>query len=290
MKKAEINRKFDEIVAFAGVDKFIDTPAKRYSSGMYVRLAFAVAAHTESEVLLVDEVLAVGDAAFQKKCMGKMGEVAKEGRTVLFVSHNMAAIQSLCSRAVLLEEGAVQAQGEGNNVIGSYLSSFSSSMAGAVTDLRRHPNRHSRCTPILSSVTTRNNAREATSTFGPGDDLVMDFYLEPPFTINGPTLGVGIDNAMGLRVFSVISFFSRHNWDCLDRPMRVECIVPGINLVTGRYTMNVSVGDAYDPLMDSIDRAAFFDVEANDYFGTGKLPTPDLGVVLARSRWEFQEL
>jgi len=105
MKKTEIEKKFDEIVAFAEIEKFIDTPVKRYSSGMYVRLAFAVAAHLEPEILLVDEVLAVGDAEFQKKCLGKMGTVAKEGRTILFVSHNMAAIGNLCSSCVLLRNG-----------------------------------------------------------------------------------------------------------------------------------------------------------------------------------------
>src|SRR4051794_30267485 len=107
MRTREIREKFDEIVAFSEVEKFIDTPVKRYSSGMYVRLAFAVAAHLEPEILLVDEVLAVGDAAFQKKCLGKMGDVAREGRTVLFVSHNMAAVQSLCTRGVVLERGGV---------------------------------------------------------------------------------------------------------------------------------------------------------------------------------------
>src|SRR5205085_5386267 len=102
MRKAEVRRKFDEIVAFAEIEKFVDTPVKRYSSGMYVRLAFAVAAHFEPEILFVDEVLAVGDIAFQKKCLGKMGNVAKEGRTIVFVSHNMAAINALCSRCIIL--------------------------------------------------------------------------------------------------------------------------------------------------------------------------------------------
>jgi lipopolysaccharide transport system ATP-binding protein len=107
MTRAEIKRKFDEIVAFAEVEKYLDTPVKRYSSGMYVRLAFAVAAHLEPEILVVDEVLAVGDAAFQKKCLGKMGDVAKEGRTVLFVSHNMAAIENLCVKAILIDNGSI---------------------------------------------------------------------------------------------------------------------------------------------------------------------------------------
>ena len=121
MKKADIRRKFDEIVAFSEVDKFIDTPVKHYSSGMYVRLAFAVAAHMEPEILIVDEVLAVGDVAFQKKCLGKMSDVAGEGRTVLFVSHNMGAIQKLCSKALWLQTGQLAAHGESGPVIRQYL-------------------------------------------------------------------------------------------------------------------------------------------------------------------------
>jgi lipopolysaccharide transport system ATP-binding protein len=126
MRRSEIDRKFDEIVAFAEIDKFLDTPVKRYSSGMYVRLAFAVAAHLEPEVLLVDEVLAVGDAAFQKKCLGKMGDVAKEGRTVLFVSHNLVAMQTLCGRAIWLNDGKIVGAGQTSQVISDYLqTSFS---------------------------------------------------------------------------------------------------------------------------------------------------------------------
>jgi lipopolysaccharide transport system ATP-binding protein len=121
MRKTEISRKFDEIVDFSGVETFIDTPVKRYSSGMYVRLAFAVAAHLEPEILLVDEVLAVGDAEFQKKCLGKMGDVAREGRTVLFVSHNMAAVRNLCARSILLEDGRVAADGPSDDTVGRYL-------------------------------------------------------------------------------------------------------------------------------------------------------------------------
>jgi lipopolysaccharide transport system ATP-binding protein len=121
MKKTEIEEKFDEIVKFAEVEKFLDTPVKRYSSGMYVRLAFAVAAHLEPEILVVDEVLAVGDAEFQKKCLGKMGEVAKEGRTVLFVSHNMAAIRRICSRVILVDSGNISKSGDVDNIISYYL-------------------------------------------------------------------------------------------------------------------------------------------------------------------------
>jgi lipopolysaccharide transport system ATP-binding protein len=126
MKKSELNRKFDEIVAFAEIEKFMETPVKRYSSGMYVRLAFAVAAHLEPEILLVDEVLAVGDATFQKKCLGKMGEVASEGRTVLFVSHNMQSLLRICSGGILLDRGQIQASGPIKEIVERYLSSDAS--------------------------------------------------------------------------------------------------------------------------------------------------------------------
>jgi lipopolysaccharide transport system ATP-binding protein len=132
MRREEIRRKFDEIVAFAEVERFIDTPVKRYSSGMHVRLAFAVAAHLEPEILIVDEVLAVGDAAFQKKCLGKMGDVAREGRTVLFVSHNMAAVRKLCSRGVLLEQGRISMSGAVDPVVNAYLSTSAATMTPVV--------------------------------------------------------------------------------------------------------------------------------------------------------------
>jgi lipopolysaccharide transport system ATP-binding protein len=132
MKRAEIDHKFDEIVSFAGVERFLNTQVKRYSSGMYVRLAFAVAAHLEPEILLVDEVLAVGDAAFQKKCLGKMGDVASEGRTVLFVSHNMIAVQNLCQRVIWLGDGQVMSEGPTNEVVSRYLSAAFSSQTEQV--------------------------------------------------------------------------------------------------------------------------------------------------------------
>ncbi len=132
MKRTEIDRKFDEIVQFAEIEKFLDTPVKRYSSGMYVRLAFAVAAHLEPEILLVDEVLAVGDLAFQQKCVGRMGDVAREGRTVLFVSHNMAAVRKLCRQAMLVEGGRTKIAGSADSVIDQYLASSASEISSIV--------------------------------------------------------------------------------------------------------------------------------------------------------------
>jgi len=142
MSRAEIKRKFDEIVDFAGVEKFLDTPVKRYSSGMYVRLAFAVAAHLEPEILLVDEVLAVGDAEFQKKCLGKMGEVAQEGRTVFFVSHNLVAIGRLCQRAILLSSGTIMSDGDVATVVNKYLAESKYSTERGEVDLVNYRNRY----------------------------------------------------------------------------------------------------------------------------------------------------
>src|SRR3989475_10004236 len=169
MSRAEIRRKFDEIVAFAEIEKFLDTPVKRYSSGMYVRLAFAVAAHLEPEILLVDEVLAVGDAAFQKKCLGKMGEVAKEGRTVLFVSHNMGAIRGLCQVGLLLQQGKKEASGPICEVVDAYLRQSNSSEIFKP---------HATGTSYLTGCETRQAQGVTTSTFFTDEEVhvVMCYY------------------------------------------------------------------------------------------------------------------
>ena len=186
---------------------------------MYVRLAFAVAAHLEPEILIIDEVLAVGDAQFQKKCLGRMGTVGEEGKTVLLVSHNMAAIQSISKRALFLDKGSVLSDGDSSLAIGSYLDHFSAD-AAALTDLKTHPYRQSGCQPIFSSVRIFNSAGEPTTSVFTGDDLIIDFELLPPSPITEPALGIGIDNAMGLRVFSVATYFSQFRWPILHRPHR----------------------------------------------------------------------
>jgi lipopolysaccharide transport system ATP-binding protein len=164
MNRREIDRKFDEIVDFAEVEKFIDTPVKRYSSGMYVRLAFAVAAHLEPEILLVDEVLAVGDAEFQKKCLGKIGEVATEGRTVLFVSHNMNAVETLCSRAVLIQQGSLSQIGKTREAISSYLSEALSS-ANGFFDCVKHPLRRTKNGAFIHNITLCSAGKNTDFTF-----------------------------------------------------------------------------------------------------------------------------
>ena len=204
MKKAEVERKFDEIVAFAEIEKFLDTPVKRYSSGMYVRLAFSVAAHLEPDILLVDEVLAVGDAEFQKKCLGKMGDVSSEGRTVVFVSHNMAAVNAFCKKCVLLQEGCAIHIGDTEKVISDYLSKQHESSAGDI-DLTD---------PALRRNSLENSLFKWTriKVLNSQGILTTSIKLMEPFTIiitgmlkesvNDLVFGFGLMSAMGFSLFN----------------------------------------------------------------------------------------
>ncbi len=175
MKRDEIKRKFDEIVDFSGVERYIDTPVKRYSSGMYVRLAFAVAAHLESEILIVDEVLAVGDAEFQKKCLGKMGDVSKgEGRTVLFVSHNMEAVQSFCNKGILLNEGTVFTRDTASNTILAYLKKLGTTNNIVSWNSHNSPGNEK----IRWLHASMKNGKNELATLYRDDDIVFEFIVE----------------------------------------------------------------------------------------------------------------
>ncbi|PKQ70837.1 ABC transporter ATP-binding protein [Raineya orbicola] len=183
MTKNDIRKKFDEIVEFSGIGKYIDTPVKRYSSGMYVRLAFAVAAHLEPEILIIDEVLAVGDAEFQKKCLGKMKEVSGEGRTVLFVSHNMGAVRNLCSKAIFMEKGKIAFQGETNKVVGRYLQNTNENLSGIFEIGKKTADG----TVIIQKTIFKNKEGKITNNLNFGDDLSIELYgyakerLEKPY-------------------------------------------------------------------------------------------------------------
>ena len=179
MTRAEIQRKFDEIVAFAEIEKFLDTPVKRYSSGMYVRLAFAVAAHLEPEILIVDEVLAVGDAQFQKKCLGKMGEVAGAGRTIFFVSHNMGAIGRLCRRCLVLEQGRLRADLEPRAAIALYLDSGMRQQTARV-DLMKFPARTGDGSARIVEACLRDQRGNLSSCFSIGDAIQVEYTVPEP--------------------------------------------------------------------------------------------------------------
>jgi lipopolysaccharide transport system ATP-binding protein len=264
MTRVEITRKFDEIVAFAEIEKFIDTPVKRYSSGMYVRLAFAVAAHLEPEILIVDEVLAVGDAQFQKKCLGKMNEVAQShGRTVLFVSHNMGAVNTLCTKAVLLRSGQVQAIGPTGEISMQYLST--SGLIASEISLVNKANKNPAITVIGGRL---ENKATGSSGFSHGDDLsvVLKIQVNEPVTYGvefflKDGLGVPIgfcpsDIQNGLSFTSKPGIFIHH------------CTLPAIPLAEGRYSLDIMISKPLVAAHEMIEDAFIFDVESSIFPGT----------------------
>jgi lipopolysaccharide transport system ATP-binding protein len=237
MSKAEIRKKFDEIIAFAEVEKFIDTPVKRYSSGMYVRLAFAVAAHLEPEILIVDEVLAVGDAQFQKKCLGKMGEVRNEGRTVLFVSHNMSAIKTLCSRSILLKEGKMVYDGDVYDSVHKYLE-----YGSRATDLKSW---NSGQAPCLSSSKLLEvgllNASVESNSYLPTEESIQIYIIFEVAKEAKLGTTVILNNNEGQMVFTSISNHEKH-WHGKTRPTgfyRSICKIPPNFLAVGKYTVSI---------------------------------------------------
>jgi len=255
MTKAEIRGKFDEIVAFSEVAQFIDTPVKRYSSGMYVRLAFAIAAHLEPEILIVDEVLAVGDVAFQKKCLGKMKEVAGEGRTILFVSHDMEAVRRLCTRGILLHHGAKQAEGNIDPVIETYFNrvveekpfSFSNAESGLT----------------IHRVLLCNGRGERTSRFRPGDDLIVNVAYHAERPIEKPYVTLLVETGKGPS-FTASMLLDGHRPDRLLGSGSFECRFRSIPLLPQNFSVRMAIQskNGMDPLLPYRD-VAFFSVAAD---------------------------
>jgi lipopolysaccharide transport system ATP-binding protein len=201
MSRAEIRSKFDEIVAFAEVEQFLDTPVKRYSSGMYVRLAFAVAAHLEPEILIVDEVLAVGDAQFQKKCLGKMQDVSSnEGRTVLFVSHNMGVISQLCNKAILLNKGMMQLQGATKRIVDLYIDN--SNHGGNVYLIEEGKKKYKRA--FFDSISSWNNLGKSTSDYSFSEMIILNFEFTILENASNLQIGIGLQDKFNNRIFTVI--------------------------------------------------------------------------------------
>jgi lipopolysaccharide transport system ATP-binding protein len=280
MKKAEIDRKFDEIVAFAGIEKFLDTPVKYYSSGMYVRLAFAVAAHLEPEILLVDEVLAVGDAAFQKKCLGKMGEVAREGRTVLFVSHNMAAIQNLCKSAYLLDQGRIVASGNASYVIGQYLQTVSDSKYIALSD-RKDRQGNGKLRFVEFSVTSSIHSND-TIVCGTPTSFVIKYKGTPP--LQNVQVAIGLYTPLGEGVLLLSNDLTGKWFDDLPSTGAFVCHFEKLPLLPGTYVVNLYC-TVNGILADWVVDAARIHVAEGDYFGTGKLPPKGYGSVVVDHDW-----
>lgn len=241
MSRSEVTRKLDEIVDFSGVEKFIDTPVKRYSSGMYVRLAFAVGAHLDPEILIVDEVLAVGDLEFQKKCMGKMENVASEGRTVLFVSHNMGAIQRLCTRAILLSEGKAVADGSTSSVVEQYLSSGMSQQGERIwIDLNQAPGDE---VVRLVAVRSLNMCDEVASYFSVREPFQLELEFQVLQAGHPLDIAFSIYNSLGNLVFVTLDA-SNDEWQGKPRlagRYRTRCAIPGDLLNQGQLRITASI-------------------------------------------------
>lgn len=270
MKKTEIEQKLDEIIKFAEVEKFLDTPVKRYSSGMYVRLAFAVAAHLDPEILLVDEVLAVGDTQFQKKCLGKMGQVAKEGRTVLFVSHNMAAITNLCQRAVLLEGGRISEDSTARAVVDTYLNSMSNSKTYA--DLRIVENRQGNRLLRFSEVWIEDEEGQHVPTVRPGQQITLcaryELYVEPD-QISDLNVSFAVRSVWGLGVTDLNNRINRCKFGP-HIPSRgiAQCVIPRLPLNTGLYHIGI-YGEVNGQISDWVQEVLLMQVEPSVYFEGG---------------------
>jgi lipopolysaccharide transport system ATP-binding protein len=258
MRHAEIARRFDEIVEFAEMQRFLDTPVKRYSSGMSVRLAFAVAAHLETEVLLVDEVLAVGDAAFQKKSLGKMGEVAQQGRTVVFVSHNLAVIHALCHRGILLENGSVVADAPTAAAIDQYLRSLE---RAASRDLLERTDRDSRGwrETLIRGVEIRDLAGGQADMVVGGRPVRLTVHVTE--VLSGMECRVTLLDNLGHPVMTLDTELGAPS-DVRDPALgpRIECDIVSLPLVPGRYRIDVLL-KAGRHIQDGLQAAAFFDVE-----------------------------
>ncbi|MBN1947381.1 MAG: ABC transporter ATP-binding protein [Bradymonadales bacterium] len=288
MRKAEIDKKFDEIVEFSGIEKFLDTPAKRYSSGMYVRLGFAVAAHLEPEILIIDEVLAVGDAEFQKKCLDKMGDVVKGGRTILFVSHNMGAITRLCQRTLLLEDGHLVMSGPSSEVTAHYLAGTAGMFAERVwPDLSTAPGNQ---VARLSAIRIRKDGGEISDTL----------EIRQPFTVEVEyrCLQEGARLVPNLHFFNdngICVFISHNNWDreWYRRPhpeglFKSVCHLPGNYFAEGRFTIMAAVGTINPTETHAVcrDAVSFQVVDHSEGDGArGDLATSYGGIVRPLLEW-----
>ncbi|MCE9556474.1 MAG: ABC transporter ATP-binding protein [Planctomycetes bacterium] len=280
MARSEINRNYDQIVEFSGVEKFIDTPIKRYSSGMKVRLAFAIAAHLDLEVMLVDEVLAVGDVDFQRKCLQRLRDVTRSGRTVLFVSHNMPAIESLCDRAVLLANGKVDAIGDVDEILNRYhqQNRVQDGPDRCIRTLTNRPGSGN----ILKQVVLLDPSGAATDHLLLGREFRLRMVLEPNRVIHNPVIFIGIDDPLGQRVLSINTPLTDSWVQTLVDRTEVECRIPDFPVAPGEYWLKIALGTNHETI-DAVDQALLFRVENAEMFDEGR--GFHRGSCVARSRW-----
>ena len=277
MTRREVDKKFDEIVDFAGVTDFIDTPIKRYSSGMTVRLGFAVAAHLDPDILIVDEVLAVGDAAFQKKCIGKMQSISGSGRTVIFVSHNLPSVQALCNSCLLLQNGKLQKTGNTEEVIDYYLSeSANNKSIQALNDKRREGTGEIQ----LISITMKDSKMNEINSIRCGQNLTFEFKFKNLKSFDfTPVFAVSVKNKNGTNVTWLNSKLVGHEID-IGKTSFLSFQIERLNLAPGRYFLNTFIGNYATPV-DWIVDAFSFDVLDGVFYETGQLPPEGQAVFLS---------
>jgi lipopolysaccharide transport system ATP-binding protein len=283
MRKAEIQKKYDDIVAFSELARFIDTPVKRYSSGMFVRLAFSVAAHLDPEILLIDEVLAVGDAGFQRKCIGKMGDVASGGRTILFVSHNMAAVQQLCTRCVVLERGKVYFAGNTADAIRAYMKLVGEAQSLQLAD---RTDRKGNGVLRFTNVSLHHDDGEETELFFSGEDVRIRLHYRANQRIENAQarVVVKISSDQGQLLTTLSSLDTGDSATTVHREGYFECRLPRLNLRRGQYMCTAYCmvnGDMADLLREAFQ----FRVEDGDFYGTGRLSEWGFAPVLTNHRW-----
>lgn len=269
MGREEINRKFDEIVAFAEIEKFLDTPVKRYSSGMYVRLAFAVAAHLEPEILIVDEVLAVGDVGFRRKCQDKMKEVGGRGQTIIFVSHDMTQINALCTRALLLNLGYMVFQDAAKKVVDHYLSGFSGIDVGKNPNFRNMPATRSSESPFVKEAFLTNASDDLVNRFTSKDSFILNLRLQMPSSFRQSFAAVWfMHNREGGQV-AVGASYPMDDIVYSPDTSCIRCLVEPESLVPGLYRIRIVLHIPHQQLVDSWDEAICFEISENDAADSG---------------------
>jgi lipopolysaccharide transport system ATP-binding protein len=287
LKNHEIKRLFDEIVEFAEIEKFLDTAVKHYSSGMYMRLAFSVAAHLNPDILIIDEVLSVGDAQFQKKCLGKVQDVAKAGRTVLFVSHNMAAVENLCERGVVLEKGKVIFVGQQTGAISHYLESVNKNIdLNFAERADRSGSGEVRVTRIEIKDLDGNSLYNAMS----GQDVDIYFYFEtlPDRKKFNVIIGFMVRTYLDVPVFLQHNRLTGDNWDSLPETGAFVCRIRKLPLPPASYRLGFSVM-CDDEYLDRIDDASDLNVIEGDFYGSGEVPPITHGCCLVEAEWRLSD-
>ena len=286
MRRGEIGRRFEEIVAFSEVGRFIDTPVKHYSSGMHMRLAFAVAAHLEPEILIVDEVLAVGDAQFQKKCLGKMGSVATEGRTVLFVSHNMAAVSNLCRRGIVLEQGRVAYAGTQAEAVARYLTTCRTP-EGSLRDRADRAGSGEMRVVALEVSDTAGRALDVAAC-GQDVDIRLRYEAAPGFQSSKVVAALCVKTQFDAPVFLQHNRLTRDEWGALPPRGAFVCRIPRLPLPPSAYRITYSLmldGEYLDAMEDAYELT----VTDGDFFGSGEVPPATHGCCLVDASWRLEE-